>query len=139
MEKKDDCGEHTNGLCISLDSNLGSPVGHDFSPQVASEVGSSLGVVAEVERRQRQDDLNFFMRVRVALPITKPIRRGVYIADSDGERTWVRFKYERLPLFCYYCGILGHDLKHCAQHFAMQKSGGEVEYQYGDWLKATGG
>lgn len=48
----------------------------------------------EVERRRRQDDLNFFMRLRVALPITKPIRRGVYIADLDGERNWVRFKYE---------------------------------------------
>ena len=46
----------------------------------------------EVERRRRQDDLNFFMRLRVALPITKPIRRGVYIADLDGERNWVRFK-----------------------------------------------
>lgn len=44
------------------------------SPQVATEVGSRLGMVEEVERRRRQDDLNFFMRVRVALPITKPLR-----------------------------------------------------------------
>lgn len=49
------------------------------SPQVATEVGSRLGVVEEVERRRRQDDLNFFMRVRVALPVTKPLRRwGVH-------------------------------------------------------------
>ena len=53
----------------------------------------------EVERRQRQDELNFFMRVRVALPIAKPFRRGAYIADLDGARTWVKFKYERLPYF----------------------------------------
>lgn len=41
------------------------------SPQVASEVGGKLGIVEEAER-SRQDDQNFFMRVRVALPITKP-------------------------------------------------------------------
>ena len=110
-----------------------------FSPQVASEVGNRLGTVKEVERRRRQDELNFFMRVRVALPISKPLRRGAYIADLDGARTWVKFKYERLPLFCYYCGFLRHDLKHCAKHFEAQKTGEGVQYQYGEWLKTNGG
>ena len=34
---------------------------------------------------------------------------------------------------------MGHDLCHCASHFNLTKSGVEVEYQYGDWLKAMGG
>ena len=93
----------------------------------------------EVERRRRQDELNFFMRVRVALPISKPFRCGAYIADLDGAWTWVKFKYERLPLFCYYCGFLGHDLKNCAKHFEVQKTDEGVQYQYGEWLKANGG
>ena len=79
-----------------------------------------------------------FMRVRVALPISKPIRRGGFIAGSDGLKSWVTFKYERLPMFCHYCGILGHDLKHCAGHYAMEKKGGHIEYQYGDYLRALG-
>lgn len=49
------------------------------------------------------------------------------------------FKYKRLPIICHYCGILGHDLKHYATHYAMEKNGGSVEYQYGDFLRATGG
>ena len=44
------------------------------SPQVAKEVGSRLGIVEEVEWKQRRDDPNFFMRVKVALPIGKPLR-----------------------------------------------------------------
>ena len=79
------------------------------------------------------------MRVKVALPIGKPLRRGSFIARSDGVRTWVSFKYERLPLFCHYCGMLGHDVKHCASHFAITQNGGEIEYQYGDSLRARGG
>ena len=75
----------------------------------------------------------------MSLPITKPLWRGGFIASSDDQRTWVRFKYERLPIFCHFCGLLGHDLHHCASHYAMEKNGGQVEYQYGDWLKALGG
>ena len=87
-----------------------------FTSQVAKEVGSRLGAIEEVEQRRGQDELHYFMRVRVALPISKPIRRGSFIAGSDGEKHWVKFKYERLPLFCHFCGMLGHDVRNCAEH-----------------------
>ena len=45
-----------------------------ISPQVAKEVGGRLGEIEEVEWKKRKDDINFFMRVRVALPISKPFR-----------------------------------------------------------------
>ncbi|KAK9983880.1 hypothetical protein SO802_033405 [Lithocarpus litseifolius] len=109
------------------------------SPQVAKEVGSQLGEVKEVEWKNRKDNISMFMRVQVALPISKPIRRGGFIVGSDGVKSWVSFKYERLPIFCHYCGLLGHDLKHCAAHYAVEKKGGRVDYQYGDFLRASGG
>ena len=99
-----------------------------ISPRVASEVGSRLGVMEEVQRSRRKVKQNLFMRVRVAIPLEKPLRRGSFIAGSDGIRSWVKFKYERLPIFCHYYGLLGHDLNHCAQHFAMVKVGTIVEY-----------
>ena len=43
------------------------------SPYVAREVGSRLGKVEEAEWKKRKDDISMFMRVRVALPIAKPI------------------------------------------------------------------
>ena len=102
-------------------------------PQVAKEVGNRIGLVEEVvERKQRQDDLSFFMRVRVAMPIVKPIRKGEFIAGSDGLRTWVKFKYERLSMFCHYCGVLGHDVKHCASHFAV------VNKRWGNYISVWG-
>lgn len=45
-------------------------------PRVALEVGRRLGLVEEVERRNKQDMQNLFMWVKVAIPIAKPIRRG---------------------------------------------------------------
>ena len=42
-------------------------------------------------------------------------------------------------MFCHFCGIMGHDLKNCAQHYASRKNGVEKACQYGEWLKATDG
>ena len=62
-------------------------------------MGSQLGEVEEVEWKKRKDDICMFMRVRVALPISKPIQQGGFIARSDSVKMWVSFKYERLPIF----------------------------------------
>lgn len=43
------------------------------SPTIAAEIGSRIGVVEEVEKRRRQDGLNLFMRVKVVIPIAKPV------------------------------------------------------------------
>ena len=64
------------------------------SPTVATEIGSHMGVVEEVEKRRRQDGKNLFMRVKVAIPIAKPIRRRGFLVGSNGQKTWTTFKYE---------------------------------------------
>ena len=109
------------------------------SPIVATEIGKRMGVVEEVEKRHNKDGHNLFMRVKVAIPIAKPIHLGGFLAGSDSQKTWTTFRYERLPMFCHYCGLLGHDIKHCAIYFRLMKSGKEVRLQYGEWLKASRG
>ena len=109
------------------------------SPIVATEIGKRMGLVEEVEKRHNKDGHNLFMRVKVAIPIAKLIRQVGFLAGSDGQKTWTTFRYERLPMFCDYCGLLGHDIKHCAIYFGLMKSRKEVQLQYGEWLKASGG
>lgn len=54
-----------------------------------------------------------FMRVWVELMVDKPLRRDGYITSPEGVRLWVTFKYERLLVVCFYCGKIGHDVRHC--------------------------
>ena len=32
---------------------------------------------------------------------------------ENGEKVWVKFKYERLPNVCFWCGHLNHSDKNC--------------------------
>ena len=89
--------------------------------------------IIEIDKRSMQTDQARLGQVH-EIPIDKPIQKGGYVADREGERCWVTFRYERLPIFCYYCGKLGHDKKHCPSGSPKQC----FDRQYGEWLKAGG-
>jgi len=74
------------------------------------------------------------MHIKVDLPIDKPLRRGGHVVSKDGEKSWIHFRYERLPTFCFLCGMLGHDDKHCQVPTDQQGT----PKQYGEWLRANG-
>lgn len=109
-----------------------------ISPIVVAEIGNRLGEVVEVVKRRTQDT-EFLYEGEGRAPNVKANKTRAFIGGSKGLHTWVSFKYERLPMFCHFCGVLGHDLKHCVKHFAWMKNSKEVECQYGDWLRANGG
>ena len=44
---------------------------------------------------------------------------------------WVTFKYEWLPIFCFDCGVMGHDNKHCH----MKRDRQNANPPYGDWMR----
>ena len=54
------------------------------SPSIVEVVGGCFGVVEEVENRRKQDIPNFFMRVKVALALSKPFRRRAFLVGSNG-------------------------------------------------------
>ena len=110
-----------------------------ISPNMMREVGNKMGMVEDVEHRWRMDEQNFFVRVRVALPISKPLRRGWFLLGLDGKHHWVTYKYERMPMLYHYCGVFSHDICHCPTHFIASKTEKSIDYQYGDWLKADNG
>ena len=100
--------------------------------EVGRDIGGGIGNVLEVDCKAITSDQARFLRVRVEVPLSKPLRRGAPILSPDGDTVWVAFQYERLQGLCFNCGILGHELKTCTRPISMV---GE-ERQYGEWLRA---
>lgn len=83
------------------------PVGY-VKEAVAKLLGDYIGSFLEYDAKNAKDVWNNYMRVRVQIDIRKPLKKHKVIKKRDGSTSKVRFVYERLPSFCFVCGILGH-------------------------------
>ena len=61
--------------------------------------------------------------------------RGKKITIEGGESKWIQFKYERLPNFCYKCGLLSHAIRDCSESFGLNFQTDDSQLQYGAWLR----
>ena len=81
-------------------------------PEMAIELGESLGQVTPCENPNEMVGGDF-LRVHVEIDVSKPLCRGRSVVLVDNKETWISFKYEKLPNFCYWCGLISHDGKDC--------------------------
>nr|XP_023909009.1 uncharacterized protein LOC112020681 [Quercus suber] len=75
----------------------------------AKAIGSSLGRVEQVDASPNRECRGCYIRIRVIIDITQLLCRGHLMDMGDSEPLWVSFQYERMPVFCYWCGLLNHD------------------------------
>ncbi|KAK7835487.1 uncharacterized protein CFP56_023490 [Quercus suber] len=102
-----------------------------LSEEVGRDIGNGLGTVVEVDLKAFSSDQARFLRVRVELPLEKPLRRGGVVASPEGDKICIGFKYERLVGLCFKCGRIGHEARVCSFHVDHQQG-----LPYGEWLKA---
>lgn len=51
-------------------------------------------------------------KLLVEIDLLNPLIRDTKLRCNDDSR-WIEFKYENLPLFCFYCGKVGHGNRVC--------------------------
>jgi hypothetical protein len=78
-----------------------------MSKEVGLSIGATVGEVEEVDVRDDGVGWGKFFRVRIILDLSKPLPRGQTIKVRD-KSLWVSFKYEKLPKFCFKCGVVQH-------------------------------
>ncbi|KAL4273840.1 hypothetical protein GQ457_13G007940 [Hibiscus cannabinus] len=92
-------------------------------------IGKALGVDHRIEGGNKGD----FLRVQVEINIQKPLRRCVMLGNGHGRpANPCPLRYERLPMFCFYYGIIGHDLSTCT---VKPNALDAKKLQYGSWLR----
>ncbi|CAN0875587.1 hypothetical protein LINGRAHAP2_LOCUS10917 [Linum grandiflorum] len=57
------------------------------------------------------------MRICVMLDVTKPLLIDKKVRQPGGDWLQGKYRYEKLPTFCFLCGRIGHIERHCAIYY----------------------
>ncbi|KAF4402784.1 hypothetical protein G4B88_010236 [Cannabis sativa] len=84
---------------------------------VVTALGNYIGQFLESDQNNFVGVWREYLRVRVRIDVRKPIKRRRKIITEHSSWYWVNFKYEKLPTFCFICGIIGHAERFCPRLF----------------------
>ena len=92
------------------------------------KLGSLIGKVEEVDTDEGGECVGPIFRTRISVDVTKPLKNIPFLQQEDGAKTPIGIQYERLPDFCFCCGLVGHQYRECLKY--------KEKLAYGAWLKA---
>ncbi|KAL5734135.1 hypothetical protein ACOSP7_031996 [Xanthoceras sorbifolium] len=105
--------------------------------KVARLIAEEVGTIVEFPMDSK-DLWGKFLRIKVRIDITKPLKRGIRMRLENFETLITALiKYERLPDFCYGCGYIGHSVRECHNSEVRKSIMEGVESKFGVWLRAS--
>ncbi|KAJ8775276.1 hypothetical protein K2173_020280 [Erythroxylum novogranatense] len=78
------------------------------SEAIARNIGNLMGTYLEYDTDSRRNFWNSYLRVRVRINVDEPLIRKKTIRKQGAPPMDITFNYERIPIICYLCGIIGH-------------------------------
>lgn len=109
------------------------PAGY-ISEGIGRQIGNFIGKFEEFDPTNSSSIWRQYMRIRVAVNVNSPLKRCKRIKRADGTSFIVNFRYEKLQIFCFICGKLGHSESFCEKLFSLPP--GDIPREWGSWLKA---
>ncbi|XP_057793291.1 uncharacterized protein LOC131009908 [Salvia miltiorrhiza] len=110
------------------------PAGY-ITEGIGKLLGNFIGNFLEYDSTNSTGVWRQYMRIRVGIRVDEPLKRSKKIKSKDGSTFVVTFKYERLNVFCFLCGRLGHSENFCELMFNDEVK--NKERQWGVGLKAA--
>lgn len=104
-----------------------------MSQRVAKDIGNYIGVYIDRDPNNFVGVWREYLCIRVSLSLDTPIKRRMKLKKSEKDWSWVNFKYEAIPTFCYICGMIGHGERFCDRIFDTPLE--SIEKPYGVWLR----
>lgn len=101
----------------------GLPAGF-MSQAVGEHLGNHLGQFLEYDPNNNTGFWRSYMRIKVSIDASSPLKKEKKVRRAGGDAMVVQFKYERLGVFCFLCGIIGHIEQHCPKLFDLEQDDG---------------
>ncbi|KAJ8754188.1 hypothetical protein K2173_002087 [Erythroxylum novogranatense] len=111
----------------------GLPLGF-ASEMLARNIINLMGTYLEYDSTQRRNTWNNYMQVRVSINVEEPLMRKKIIRKQGGDPIVITFSYERFPLVCYLCGLIGHGETYCVK--LLENPDEEVSREWPEEIQA---
>ncbi|KAJ1382310.1 Zinc knuckle CX2CX4HX4C [Sesbania bispinosa] len=109
---------------------------HCKTSKMGFRIGSSIGNVKASDVFESKER-GSFVKILVDIDVEQPLKAGVNVGSKKDGIYWVDFQYEKLPQFCYACGMLGHNKDFCSNK-EVDKPDDETENgSLGPWMRAS--
>jgi hypothetical protein len=92
------------------------------------QLANYIGAFVEYDKNNNSSFWRQYMRLRVKVDVRKPLKKSTKVKNKEGGWCEVLFKYEKLGIFCFVCGIMGHAENKCEIRFAMEQDDGVREW-----------
>lgn len=112
-----------NHLCCWIQVHS-LPLGF-LSLTVGQHLGNVLGEFVEYDQNNSNALWRAYMHIKVKLDVRVPLKKEYRVKKTGGEWKMVQFKYERLGVFCFVCGIIGHVEQLCPRLFEIEEDDGQ--------------
>jgi hypothetical protein len=120
---------------------------------VGQKLANYIGSFVEYDKNNNTSLWRKYMRIRVRVDVRLPLKKDTKVMNKGGEWCTVKFKYEKLGIFCFICGVMGHAESRCEVRYAMEHDDGRREWsaeiraeprrqggrQGSRWLREEGG
>ncbi|KAL5764169.1 hypothetical protein ACOSP7_016517 [Xanthoceras sorbifolium] len=109
-----------------------------MSKNIGLYLGKQVGMVKDIDFGASRDCMRKCFRFRVRVDISKPLKRGLRVCLDDSDESSVMIlRYERLPEYCFGCGLIDHAFRECSHAQSDCEYVPPGRQPYGSWLRAT--
>jgi hypothetical protein len=85
---------------------------HCKTKQMGENLGALMGKV-EASEFYEYPGKKMIIKIKVSINVQKPLPSGIHVGNPNDGNCWIDYRYEKLPLVCFKCGIVGHKDKLC--------------------------